>query len=169
MEYWDIYDQNKQRTGRLMRRDDWILTEGEYHLTVLAVLRRPDGRFLITRRAPTKAWGPGLWEVPGGGVLAGEDSLPAAIREVREETGLDVSGCAPDLSFTYHQENPGKGDNYFVDVYRFTLDFAEEDLHLQTEEVDGFRLAGVEEIRALGEADRFLHYESIRTAFSPDP
>ena len=36
--------------------------------------------------------------------------------------------------FTYHRENPGEGDNYFVDVYRFEKDFKEEDLHLQTEE-----------------------------------
>ena len=33
MELWDIYDSNKQRTGRTMRRNDWCLQDGEYHLT----------------------------------------------------------------------------------------------------------------------------------------
>ena len=51
MEFWDIYDENKQRTGRTMKRNDWRLKEGEYHLSVLGVIRRPDGRFLITKRA----------------------------------------------------------------------------------------------------------------------
>ena len=51
MEYWDIYDVNKQPTGRTMKRNDWNLKNGEYHLTVLGVIHRPDGRFLITRRA----------------------------------------------------------------------------------------------------------------------
>lgn len=54
MEFWDIYDENKQRTGRTMKRNDWCLKEGEYHLSVLGVIRRPDGKFLITKRAMDK-------------------------------------------------------------------------------------------------------------------
>ena len=90
MEFWDIYDENKQRTGRTMKRNDWCLKEGEYHLSVLGVIRRPDGKFLITKRAMDKEWAPGWWEVPGGGVQVGEDSADAVAREVLEETGLDV-------------------------------------------------------------------------------
>lgn len=165
MELWDIYDKNKQRTGRTMKRNDWRLKEGEYHLTVLGVIVRPDGRYLITKRVKTKAWAPGWWEVSGGAAMAGEDSLDAVIREVREETGLDVSGCGDGYLFTYQRENPEEGDNYFVDVYRFTLDFEEADVKLQEEETDGFLLATAEEIRALAEQGIFLHYDSIRQAF----
>ena len=43
MEFWDIYDANKERTGRTMKRNDWILQDGEYHLTVLGVVKRTDG------------------------------------------------------------------------------------------------------------------------------
>ena len=64
MEYWDIYDKNKQLTGRKMKRNDWCLKEDEYHLTVLGVIRRPDGKYLITRRVLTKAWAPGWWKFP---------------------------------------------------------------------------------------------------------
>ena len=63
MEFWDIYDSDKKQTGRTMKRNDWNLKNGEYHLTVLGVIHRPDGRFLITRRVMTKAWAPGWWEV----------------------------------------------------------------------------------------------------------
>ena len=56
MEFWDIYDENKQLTGRMMKRNDWCLKDGEYHLTVLGVIARPDGTFLITKRVMTKAW-----------------------------------------------------------------------------------------------------------------
>lgn len=59
IEFWDIYDSNKKLTGRTMKRNDWILQDGEYHLTVLGVVRRKDGKFLITRRVMTKAWAPG--------------------------------------------------------------------------------------------------------------
>ena len=165
MEYWDIYDANKNRTGRLMKRNYWCLKDGEYHLSVLGVVARPDGRYLITKRVMTKAWAPGWWEVSGGAAQAGEESYDAVLREVREETGLDVSNAEGGYVFTYHRENPGEGDNYFVDVYRFVLDFKEEDLKLQTEETDGYRLATAEEIKALADQGVFLHYDSIKRVF----
>ena len=164
MEFWDIYDKDKKRTGRTMKRNDWCLKDDEYHLTVLGVIARPDGRFLITQRVMTKAWAPGWWEVSGGAALAGEDSKDAVIREIKEETGLDVSAAEGGYLFTYHRENPGEGDNYFVDVYRFILDFDESDIHLQEEETAGFQIATLEEIKKLAEEGIFLHYNSIKQA-----
>ena len=70
IEFWDIYDSDKKPTGRTMKRNDWHLKDGEYHLTVLGVMQRTDGRFLITKRVMTKAWAPGHWEVSGGFRLA---------------------------------------------------------------------------------------------------
>lgn len=165
MELWDIYDSNKQRTGRTMKRNDWCLKDGEYHLTVLGVIVRPDGRFLITQRVMTKSWAPGWWEVSGGAVMAGEESEEAVRREIKEETGLDVSGCEGGYLFSYHRENPGEGDNYFVDIYRYVVDFKEEDLRLQEAETLGYRLASADEIKALADQGIFLHYHSIRQAF----
>lgn len=165
MELWDIYDENKQPTGRTMVRDDWNMKDDEFHLTVQAAIMRPDGRFLITRRKLTKSWGAGWWEVSGGGVLAGETSREAVIREVREETGLDVTSAKSDLAFTYRRDNHEEKNNYFVDVYRFELDFDESDVTVQEEEVEEFRLVTPEEIRALGEQGIFNHYSSIRRVF----
>ena len=91
MELWDIYDRDKQRTGRTMKRNDWHMQPGDFHLTVLGVIRHTNGKYLITKRVMTKAWAPGSWEVSGGAAQAGEDSLDAVKREIKEETGLDVS------------------------------------------------------------------------------
>ena len=165
MELWDIYDSNKQRTGRTMKRNDWCLKDGEYHLTVLGVVVRPDGKFLITQRVMTKAWAPGWWEVSGGAAQAGEDSQDAVKREILEETGLDVTGCEGGYLFTYHRDNPGKGDNYFVDVYRFIKDFDEKEVKPQEEETLGFQLATAQEIKAIADQGIFLHYDSIKQAF----
>lgn len=160
MEFWDIYDKDKKPTGRTMKRNDWCLKEGEYHLTVLGVVARPDGTFLITKRVMTKAWAPGCWEVSGGAAQAGEESCEAVFREVQEETGLDVRGAEGGYMFTYKRENPGEGDNYFVDVYRFVMD-----VDVQTEETDGYMFATAEQIKAFAEDDKFLHYESIKRVF----
>ena len=163
MEFWDIYDKDKKPTGRTMKRNDWCLKDGEYHLTVLGVVARPDGTFLITKRVMTKAWAPGCWEVSGGAAQAGEESREAVFREVQEETGLDVRGAEGGYMFTYKRENPGEGDNYFVDG--FIMDVDDKDLKLQTEETDGYMFATAEQIKAFAEEDKFLHYESIKRVF----
>lgn len=165
MEYWDIYDKNKQPTGRKMVRNDFRLKDDEYHLTVLGVLMTPDHRFLITQRVMTKRWAPGWWEVSGGGAQAGETSREAVNREVHEETGIDVSHAKGGYQFTYQRENPGEGDNYFVDVYRFEVDLKPEDLHFQKSEILGHKLATADEIKELGKQGIFLHYDSIKKVF----
>lgn len=165
MEYWDIYDADKKVTGRTMKRNDWCLKNGEYHLTVLGVIARKNGTFLITKRVMTKAWAPGWWEVSGGAAQAGETSEEAVRREVKEETGLDVREAEGGYLFTYKRENPGEGDNYFVDVYRFVMDVKEEDLYLQEEETDGYMFATLEQVKEFAEQGIFLHYDSIRKAF----
>ena len=47
------------------------------------------GRLLLVRRANEP--GRGLWSVPGGRVEPGEDDAAALVREMREETGLEVT------------------------------------------------------------------------------
>ena len=165
MELWDIYDKNKQVTGRTMERNKFNLKDDEYHLTVLGVVRRTDGKYLITQRVMTKAWAPGWWEVSGGAAQAGESSEDAVIREVTEETGLAVTKNQCEYLFTYHRENPGEGDNYFVDVYRFTLDFTEDDVKNQEAETLGFKIATLDEIREIAAQGIFLHYDSIKEVF----
>jgi ADP-ribose pyrophosphatase YjhB (NUDIX family) len=54
-----------------------------------AVVRDAAGRLLLVRRGRPPSQG--LWSVPGGRVEPGESPEQAAVREVREETGLDVT------------------------------------------------------------------------------
>ena len=164
MELWDIYDKDKKPTGRTMKRNDWCLKEGEYHLSVLGVIQRPDGKYLITKRAADKAWAPGWWEVSGGAAIAGETSEDAVKREILEETGLDVTNAEGGFLFSYYRENPGEGDNYFVDVYKYHMDFTEEDIKLQTEETNAFQIADAAQLSEYDKQGIFLHYQSIKQA-----
>ena len=164
-EYWDIYDIDKNKTGRTMKRNDWHMKEGDYYISVLGVIIRSDGKFLITQRVMTKEWAPGWWVNPGGAVKAGESSLEAVIREVKEETGLDVSKAKGGYQFCYHREN--KGQNYIVDIYRFDLDAEEKDLTLQKKETMGGKFASLEEIKSIAAKGEFLHYQSISRVFEP--
>ena len=131
MEYWDIYDEKKQKTGRTMKRNDWNMQPDEYHLTVLGVLKRPDGRYLITQRKLDKEWGAGWWEVPGGGVNAGEDSRDAVIREIREETGLTVTLDTGFRAVVTYSPKP----DVMKDVIYFAAEYIGGEAHRQVEEV----------------------------------
>ena len=164
MELWDIYDKDKKPTGRTMKRNDWCLKEGEYHFSVLGVIPRPDGKYSIPKRAADKAWAPGWWEVSGGAAIAGETSEEAVKREILEETGLDVTNAEGGFLFSYHRENPGEGDNYFVDVYKYHMDFTEEDIKLQTEETNAFQIADAAQLSEYDKQGIFLHYQSIKQA-----
>ena len=165
MEQWDIYDENKQKTGRTMNRNDWNMQPGDFHLTVLGVLCRPDGTYLITRRRMDKEWAPGCWEVPGGGVRAGESAEDAVKREILEETGVDVSNADGGYVFSYKRVNPEEKNNYFVDVYKFTMDIDTSDVKLQEAETSGFSFATLSEISDYAKQGIFLHYDSIKAVF----
>lgn len=54
-----------------------------------AVITDDRARILLVRRG--RPPGAGLWSVPGGRVEAGESDAAAVVREVREETGLEVT------------------------------------------------------------------------------
>jgi len=61
------------------------------YLAVSAAIFR-DGKVLIVRRARPPAHG--LYTLPGGGVELGETLEEAVVREVREETSLDIEPVA---------------------------------------------------------------------------
>ena len=165
IEYCDVYDINRNKTGRRALREHWDLEPGEYHISVLGIICRTDGRVLITRRHMNKSWAPGWWEIPGGGVGVGEEPEESVVRELLEETGIDVSGVKGERIFSYHRENPEERENYIVDVFKFTLDFDEGEIRLQEDETVGYMLATSGEIAKLGEEGIFLHYDSIKPAF----
>lgn len=59
-------------------------------VSVLVVIHTADGQVLLMERADA----PGLWQSVTGSQDAGETLMQTAIREVREETGLDAGQFA---------------------------------------------------------------------------
>jgi nucleoside triphosphatase len=54
-----------------------------------------DKRVLLLRRRDNLALYPGLWDLPGGGLGAGESLEECLEREVREETGFHITAIRP--------------------------------------------------------------------------
>lgn len=59
------------------------------HLAVAALILRADA-VLLARRGENREWYPGVWELPGGHVKAGETPRAAVVRELHEELGISV-------------------------------------------------------------------------------
>lgn len=155
----DIYDENRVFTGMTVPRKT-KLAQGQYMLYALALIEDKAGRILITKRALTKKWAPGSWEIPGGGAHTGETTVDTVCREAFEETGIKVNPEDVRVLYSYRNDDPN-GDNYYNDIFLCSADFTLEDVKTQEEEVIDVYLATMEEIHELHEKDGFLHYERI--------
>ncbi len=72
-----------------------MLSQEEYEKTIAwskvvagCVIRNEEGKYLLVQESRPKVYG--LWNLPAGHVDKGETIEEAAIREAREETGLEV-------------------------------------------------------------------------------
>jgi len=140
-EIWDVYDENANRTGRTMERG--VPKAGDYMLCVHIYLYTPDKKFLIQKRAMNKESHPGEWDVTGGAVLSGEESIDGAIRETEEEVGIKLDKSELRLAGRL------KRKKNFVDIYFVEKKFEVSDCMLQKDEVDEVKLVGCDEIIGL--------------------
>lgn len=149
-EIWDIYDADRQLTGRTVERGKPLRAD-EYHTIIHVCVFSPDGKLLIQQRNAHKRGWSGLWDVTAGGAaLAGESSGEAAERELFEEIGLrlPLADKRPTLTINYEA---GFDDYYIVEAEPLL-----EDLVLQSTEVQDVRWADKEEVLQLIRDKRFL-------------
>ena len=152
-ELWDVYDAQGRLTGKTHLRAV-PLRPDEYHLCVHVWTVNSKGEFLLTKRSENKSM-PGLWESTGGSVTAGEDSFTAALREVREETGLELEPSAGQFLVRY------SGVSFHCDVWLFRQDFDLSKLRLLEGETCAAMAADKAGILELLEKDEFVRYEYV--------
>ena len=152
MELWDIYNDERQKTGKDIARGD-ELQPGEYHLVVHACIFNSKGEMLIQQRQPFKEGWSNMWDwTCGGSALKGETSQMAIERELFEELGieLDMDNVRPNLTVNFT-----KG---FNDIYLINKDINLSILKLQYEEVQAVKWATREEIISMIEKGEFIPY-----------
>ncbi len=151
-EIWDVYDVNRQKTGRtIVREQSW--GNEKYHLIVHTGIFNSRGEMLIQKRCHAKRAWPDLWDLSSGGsAMAGEESWQAAERETLEELGLRLNLRDVRPHFTINYERG------FDDFYTVTADVEISSLTLQASEVSEARWAALEEIRAMEKDHVFVPY-----------
>lgn len=151
VELWDLYDKNRKKLKKVVKRGD-KLNDDEYHLVVNAWIKNSKNEFLITQRAATKSYA-FMWECTGGSALLGENSIDAAIREIKEELGIDVDKSKGKLigsTFRYYVDCPD-----VFDVWLFESDVSIEEVKIQEEEVCNVMWASVDKIMELYNDNKF--------------
>jgi 8-oxo-dGTP pyrophosphatase MutT (NUDIX family) len=156
-ELWDVYDRERNLTGRFHRRGE-PLQQGDYHMVIHVWLQNRKGQFLITKRSPNKGF-PNMWECTGGSALAGDDSLSAAMREVKEETGLTLIPENGKVILS------GISTDYFYDIWVFQQDFELKEVVLLEGETCDVRYATAEEILKMQQEGIFVPYEYLAELF----
>lgn len=158
IEKWDLYTKYREKTGETHVRGEKI-PEGFYHLTVHVWIRNHKGEYLISRRSASRPTFPLMWECVGGSVLMGESSIDGAIREVKEEIGLDLNEESGRLLFTKVREKDIVNDIVFNDILDVWLFEYDGEPHLEaatTDEVADCKWMTVSEIRKLYEDKKLV-------------
>jgi 8-oxo-dGTP pyrophosphatase MutT (NUDIX family) len=141
IELWDLYDEDRKPLNKTHVRGI-PLSQGEYHIVVDIWTITKAGKILIDKRHPNKKFG-GLWECTGGSVIAGEDSVTGALRELEEEVGIKASSEELILIDSIRLEDR------FADIYILYKDIDINSLALQEEEVIDAKLVTLSELDEL--------------------
>ena len=144
-EFWDVYDKDRNKTGKLAQRGVDKLKEGEYHIVVTAVILNSKNEILITQRAKFKTF-PLMWECNGGSILARETSLQGILREVKEEVGVEFK--EEDAVFLKTLERSCVPPD-FKDVWIFRKDIDDSEITLPDGEAVAFKWVTIDEFEEM--------------------
>ena len=143
MEIWELVNERGEPSGVLYDRESGAEFPDGLYFRVVEVWVRVGERLLLTQRHPDK-WCGLFWEVPGGGVVLGEEPKDSACRELMEETGIRVLPDEPiPLSVTHH--GAAMVYSYFARLDR------EPELALQPTEVVDYKYLPLDEAEGAGE------------------
>ena len=148
MEIWDLYDANRNIIGEHTRGEE--LPKGAYHLVVHVWIKNENGHYLVSQRSETRPTFPLMWECVGGSVLKGENSLQGALRETKEEVGVDLSVENGKLLFSNMRNDD------IVDVWLFEYNGDISLDNATTDEVRQVKWMSRNEIQKLKEDNTFV-------------
>lgn len=127
MELVDKLNNKREPLNKVGERSEKIL--GEYNQVVHVWIMNDTNEFLVQKRSLNKKVFPGMWSQTGGGVDAGESALQGALRETKEELGIDIPKENIEFMLSFKRKY-----NY-LDAWLAKLNIDIQDITIQKEEV----------------------------------
>ena len=104
-------------------------------LIVHALIMNAERSVLLIKRSETEDVLTGVWDIPGGTLEDGEDPKEGVLREVKEETNLEVKN----LRLFHYTSSVDYGKNEQFVRLIFTGECASSDIRLNPEDHDEYR------------------------------
>ncbi|XP_010542032.1 PREDICTED: nudix hydrolase 7 isoform X2 [Tarenaya hassleriana] len=102
----------------ISERPDTIPANASHRVGIGAFVLNPNGEVLVVQETGGAFRGTNVWKLPTGVVNQGEDICEAAVREVKEETGIDTKFVEVLAFRQSHNSFFGKSDLFFLCVLR---------------------------------------------------
>lgn len=143
-----IYDQNNNYIGRQKTKLE-AHQQGLWHRTAHVWIYNSQKEILLQLRSKQKKLYPNLWDVTAAGhIEASEEPIEAAIRETKEELGLNIK--KENLNFFKIINNQAAydtmKDNHFSYAFLLKYDGNIKKLKLQKQEVEAIKLIPIRKL-----------------------
>jgi 8-oxo-dGTP pyrophosphatase MutT (NUDIX family) len=131
--YFDMLEKTRRYAAVVLFSDDFGNLEKDFFHCFQkveaggGVVVAPSGKVLFIHRL-------GHWDLPKGKIDPGEDPPTAALREVREETGIKTLRLGDPLPATYHTYKTASGKRMLKVTFWFKMYAEEQPLYPQAEE-----------------------------------
>lgn len=143
MEIWDAYDNKLNKVEGVTLVRGKAIPDGLFHLCSEIIVRHKDGSYLLMQRDYRKHQG-GKWEATAGGsAQQGEDEYKCAIRELREETGIEAHNLIEIGRILHHMHQ-----SIYVE-YLCDTDVDKDTIILQEGETQDYKWVSAAELRSM--------------------
>jgi len=135
--------------------DSEVPAKGQQVFTACAFIHQKiEGieKVFLPKRAETKKFLPGVYELPGGHIDFGEDMIAGLKREVMEEFGMKISVGDPFVVFTY--TNDIKGSHSIEVIYFAKFDDDISNVHVNPEDHSEYGWFGESDIPKVTSANK---------------
>ncbi len=155
-EIFDVYTRDGKYLGTKPKSFCHSENPGVYHKPVWIWIVNSNNEILIQKRAATKKKSPNLWDMPSAGhVVTGETSIEGAIRETKEELGIDTKESDYEYIGEYIKDKAFE----IAQIYLTKLDIKATSLKLQEEEVAEIKWVSLDEFKKIFYSDVFCAHD----------
>lgn len=144
MELIEIVDKEGNFTGEVIDKDE-AHDKNLLHNEVAVFVINDDNQILLQKRSANKRYNPNKWALCAGHVDAYESLEDAAIREIKEEIGIDVQ--KEDLHSYGEKELTLRDSNSHITYFYYTKsNRKEEEFTIQFEELSEVKWFDIDEV-----------------------
>lgn len=167
MEYIDIFDENNNPIGERKEKQQ-AHEDGNFHRTAHVWIINDKNELLLQKRSASKKSHPNCWDISGAGhIRAGESITEGAIRELKEELGVEAT--EKDLNYIATIKSTKNPKNMeFGYVYLLSCNKKIKDYTFEDEEVSEVKYVYYEELEKMVEdkvEGLLLHDEEFKKLF----